>query len=615
MTRWRSTLWLLAAVSLMGAFMIIFERQQPAPARRLALDDAALDVGSAPVRALVVWQGTSVVECVERGGVWYLDGAAPTRAAGPLIRHLLEGVRSTRIRERVTPAQMAARGLDRASYGLERPRARISILAGGATRELLLGSDTPLGDLVFAQANGDRHVLTVTRDAIDALPNRAEAWQAATVMPETILAARRLEIKQPGGFVQLAIKDGTWRLQQPRSANASDAVVEKLLEQLQQLRVESLGPAVTGIDLVAYGLAADDNPLQVTVWSDGDDAAGVTLMLGKPVQESPGLVYGRVSDMATLCRLPQSAVTLLSVKAEDVRDRRMCPVNPAEIMAIRLQDADRRLELERGGDGWRIQDPVRGRADTLAVSRFLRSFGSLESIAFPENTTTNPLAGDAAGLRIVLSDHPLPAAGSNGVAEARSQGTWTYHLPAAATNATANVYCEEQQALYHLRSQDLARLTRASGGAPRAVTDPLVYLDRTILELPAASVRRVTLAYRGREEAVVRDAAGSWAAESPPEARVQDEAVAGIMRAVANLRALRVETLSATNWAAYGLDDESTTRLTFSLGGEAGLQKTLILATNTVAGGVHAAVQGQDTVFLVAPEIAAQLTRSVVSWQ
>ena len=218
-------------------------------------------------------------------------------------------------------------------------------------------------------------------------------------------------------------------------------------------------------------------------------------------------------------------------------------------------------------------------------------------------------------MRVALSDRPFPAAGSNGLTAVRSQGTWTYHLPAASTGLTVRVYCEEQQALFSLRGQDMARLTRESGGVPRVFTDPLVYLDRTVLELPAPSVRRITLAYRGREEAVVRDATGSWTAESPPESRVQDEAVAGILRAVAGLRAVRVETLSATNWAAYGLDDESATRLTLSLSGEVGLQKTLILATNSVAGGVHTAVQGQDTVFLIPRETAAQLTRSVVSWQ
>lgn len=614
MTRWRSTFWLLTAVCLMAAFMVVFERKQPTPARRLALDDVAMDMGAAPVRALVVWQGRSVVECVERGGVWYLAGSSPTRAAGKVVRHLLEAVRNTRIRERITPAQMTARDLDVSSYGLTRPRARVAILSGGVTRELVFGSDTPLGDRVFAQVAGDRDVLAVTRDVIDALPKSVEAWQAAGVMPENLLSARRLEIKQPGGFVQLAVKDGTWRLQQPCSAKASDAVVEKLLEDLQRLRVETYGPAVTGIDPVAYGLGVDDNPPQVTVWTDGDDN-GVTLSLGKPVQESPGFVYARVSDMANLCQVPQSAVTLLSVTADDVRDRRMCPVNPADIAAIRLQDVDRRLELERGTNGWRIKEPVRGRADTLAVSRFLRAFCSLESIAFPIITSTNVMAGEAGGILIAVSDRPFPAAGSNNEAVVRSPGTWTYHLPGSSGTSVVKVYCDEQQAVFNLREQDLARVTHESGAVPRAFTDPLLYLDRTVLELPATSVQRVTLAYRGREEAVARSTTGGWTAESPPESQVQDEAVAGIVRAVASLRAVRVETLSATNWAAFGLNDESVTRLTFSLSGEVGLQKTLILATNSVAGGVYAAVQGQDAVFLIPVETAAQLTRSVVSWQ
>ena len=38
---WRPVYWLAAAAILMALFMVVFERRQPAPARRLALDDAA----------------------------------------------------------------------------------------------------------------------------------------------------------------------------------------------------------------------------------------------------------------------------------------------------------------------------------------------------------------------------------------------------------------------------------------------------------------------------------------------------------------------------------------------------------------------------------------------
>lgn len=612
--RWRASLILLAAVLLLAAFMAVFERRQPAPARRLALDESAMDWGSASVTALSVIQGTSTVECVERRGRWSLAGPPPTRAASGTVRAVLEAVRGTRIRERITPFQMAARGLTQASYGLEHPRLRLAVTAGHSRQELAFGSDTPLDGRVFAQRTGSPDVLVVTREALEAVPVRAEEWLDRRVMPETVLKATRVEIKQPGGFMQLALKDGVWRLQQPRSAKAADAVVERWLRDLAALRVEGAGLAVAGVDLVAYGLGPDDNPLQATVWAGGDEE-GVTLTLGKPVQEMPGQVYCRVSDMATLGCLPQSAVALLSLKAEEVRDRRLCFVRPSDVAALRLQDADHRVEMEREADGWRIKDPVRGRADELAVSLFLRDFCSLTSVGFPEAFPTNLPAGDVADTRIVLSERPFAVPGTNGVVLSRGAGLWTFRLLADAGEGLRTVVAEEARTVYTVRSADLKRLTRDAGGVSRAFTDPLAYLDRNVLELPADSVRRITLAYGGREEAVVRDAAGLWTAESPPESRVVLDAVTGILQAVAPLRATRVETLSAASLVAYGLADDSVRRLTFSLSGQAGIQKTLLMATNSVSGGVYATLQGQDAVFVIDRETVGRLTRSMVVWQ
>lgn len=610
---WRPVVWLAMAASLMALFMVVFERRQPAPARRLALDDAALAVEPATVTALTVAGGTSVVTCVQRDSRWYLTRPVAMRASGRAVLDVLRAIAATRIRERITPQQMAARDLTLASYGLKRPRLTLTVSAVGPARSLSIGDEAPVGDLLFAQVDGDPDILSVTRDAIRGLPKRVEDWQAGALLPDAILSTSRLEIKQPGGFVQLALKDGTWRLQQPHNVKADDAVVERLLQDLHQLQIESAGPAVTGVDLVAYGLGPDDNPLQVTAGTSGSD--GVTLLLGKPVQERPGLVYARVSDMAALCRVSQAAVSLLSVRAEDLRDRRLCVVRPAGVAAVRLQDEDRRVELVRTNGGWRIEEPVRGRADLVAVGWFLKAFCGLESVGFPEPAPTNSALAEAVGGRVVLSDRPFAPTGTNGLAAPRTTGVWTYRFPAAWTGNMVEVTCEEERTVYRLRAADLAGLIlHEDAGVRRSFTDPLAYLDRAVLELQPASIRRVTMAYRGREEAVARDAAGNWTAESPPESRVVTEAVAGILQSVVPLRAARIETLSTTNLAAFGLD-ESATRLTFSLSDNTGLQKTLIVSTNGPSGGVYGAVQGQDAVFVIPRDTAARLTRSMVVWQ
>lgn len=610
---WAPVRWLLAAVALAALFMVVFERQQPAPARRLALDDAMADLGGMRVSVVTVAQGTSVVECVERQGRWYVARPAATRANAAVVRGMVEALEATRVRERISPQQMTARGLDAGRYGLDRPRLRISVRCGGALREWIFGADAPLGGLVFAQATGQSDVLAVTPDVLAALPADPGGWRSDAALPETLVAANRIEIKQPGGFMRLTLAEGGWRLQQPRNIKADDRGVERLLDGLRRLNVTSVGPSLSDVDLVAYGLGPDDNPPQVTVAAAGDEA-GVSLALGKPVQEEPGQVYAMIGDLGALCRVPQAAMALLSISADDMRDRRIFTGSPAGVAALRLQDGDRRVELARERGGWRINEPVRGRADVLAVGQFVQALCGLESVGFPDTATSNGVPPAADGRCIVVSDRPFAPAGTNAGA-ARPAAVWTCRLSMEGTNGLAQVYIEEERARYRVKASDLARLLAcAGGGDARLFADPLAFLDRTVLDLDPQSVRRLTLSYRGREEAVARDATGRWVAESPPESRVAEDAVQDILAAVAGLRAVRLETLSVTNALAFGLG-ESATRLTFSLSGEAGIQKTLILSTNAAAGGLYGTVQGQDAVFVLPAATAARLTRGLVVWQ
>jgi hypothetical protein len=127
-----------------------------------------------------------------------------------------------------------------------------------------------------------------------------------------------------------------------------------------------------------------------------------------------------------------------------------------------------------------------------------------------------------------------------------------------------------------------------------------------MLAVPSDSVWKLTLRKAGREQTVVRRESGEWQALGAAGARVDAEAVGGVLARCAGLRALRIEAESMKSPAAYGLDD-SAVELTLGLSGSGGIQKTLRLGYRARTDGLYAAVQGQDMVFVLAEAEAEKL--------
>ena len=87
-------------------------------------------------RIELVLQG-HVIEAVKQGESWRLEQPVVDRADDGAVKGLLNRVRSGRILEFVDE-----RGADLASYGLERPWARISLQEGDEKKTLILGDST-----------------------------------------------------------------------------------------------------------------------------------------------------------------------------------------------------------------------------------------------------------------------------------------------------------------------------------------------------------------------------------------------------------------------------------------------------------------------------------------
>lgn len=615
---WKPAAWLLAGVLMVGLFIAIFERGSRPMATGTPIDEPLLALAIGNVTNLTVSLSNTTFACALRGQGWVLLDPVETRADAARIREVLEALQRTRRREILTPETRLQRGLSLESFGLDRPRIRCLVGGGQRQDDIVLGTEAPLGDLVYGRLNGGDDVLVLTRDFEQALPQSIDDMRDRAVFPASVASAARIEIKHAGGFIQLALRGKEWRLQQPLDGRADDVVVEWLIKLLKGLRIESFGNPLLGADSVAYGFGADDAVLQVTVWPEGA-SEGVSLWVGKMKQASPSVFYARISDAGVVCTVGEAVLPLIGLKAETVRDRRVCTANPARLTSVTVSDRDKKLVLEHpAGEDWLLVEPIRSRAEPRAVGALLKTVcgwkgdelsGEAASNAWPRVTRDAPL-------KLALAEAPVtrPDAGTNGLpGHDAARQRWTLLLEPDSVSNACLVFRQEDQTLFRMASSDVARVFHGlSGPATANAADPLGYMDRGMLDVAPDHVRRITRTESGREETLVRDAGGAWTVDSPPGGQLNEPILHDLMALVTDLKAQRIESVATTNTTSYGFD-EASPRLTFGLTGTSGILKTIVLGKADARGDIYAMVQGQDMVFVLPRQVAETLTRSLVT--
>ncbi len=566
------------------------------------------------VNHLSITTGGLVIECLRHEGQWVLVRPMDARADELRIRRILEALDNGRIRESLSPDRLLQRNLTAASFGLESPRAQLLVGTELRTDEILVGDDAPLGELVYLRIKGNPNVIGATLKLSEILPITLDNVRDRSVFPAGLKRVTRLELKHPGGFLQLALRDGQWRIQQPVDALADNRLVERLIQSLLALKVEDFGVSEAPSDPVVYGLTPDEALMQVTLTSEGGHAPWV-LTVGKIRQDIPTLIYAKISDVPSVCSINRDVLALQGVKAESLRDLRLCNANPAAIVSITLREGDSKLVLEKNEKiGWSIQEPFHFKADAQAVGGLLKAICNVKLSETSEGDITNKPKSvlPAFACRVAIASVlPSGVVTNQALVPAPAGVSWSYRFSVPAPGmAKGLVYCEETKSLVEVQAQAL-NLVWPQPSQSFLLGDPRPYMDRRMFEIEPSQVRRISLARSGREDTVTVGSDGVWLVDSPPDGKVIKGAIPELLSLAVSLRAERIESMNATKVLEYGID-ESSPRITFGLTGTNGIQKTLLLGGACGTNGIYSMIQGQDMVFVLKKGLAQALSRPLV---
>ncbi len=599
--KFRTTLYLFIAVLLLGGFIWFVDRRIASTREREEQARKAMRIAADRVSYVQVETTNFVVECAEEDGKWMLVRPVWDRADEAAVDRMLSGLQNLSRGEVITAAERKARNLGLADYGFDTPRVKITLGDHLRRRSILVGRTALLGGSVYIKDESLDDVIATDTNLLQFIPQSPSDLRDRVLFHGAREQVQRLEIRDGSGFFQLAKGDqGQWLLQQPISARAAPLVVQMILNELFDLRIEQF-VAESKADLFAYGL--DDAAVKVSVASGGKD--GVTdLWLGSAVATNKDLVYAWVKGSDSICAVRTGILARLAVKTDDLRDRRLTSLSIYDISYVRLEEGENALELRKDGDTWSVVEPKPWKADSRRVKDLLSAWigAGIETFVAAPATNMSQLGLAPAARTLKFARRPPSAEGAE-AAPAPAGDELTVQVSGLKRElGRILVRVEQDNALYEIIADALKDVS----------INPLFYRDREVLDLDSEDVLKITLTQGGREFSIARGASGEFQAVGGGEGELDKEAVADLLMTACHLVVSEFVEDAPGKLPGYGLNEPRAV-LALGLKGEAGLGKAILFGNDAGSRGVYAMLRGQDGVFVLSNSVKEKLLQDWVA--
>jgi len=598
----KSTLWLVLVTAGLFGYIFFFEWRTPSP-EELAADVKKLFPDFDPKKVTsveIIRSNSNTIRADRTNGQWQLTLPVVYPAQSTAIENWVELFTRLNRRAWISAQEILAQKGALASFGLDEPRANVTIQHGGERIQMRLGEKTAVGEKLYLQIVGSDGVYVTESLLMDRLPQSAVDWRDPQFLNLAGLNFDRFQIRA-GAREFVLQRDATnrlWRLTTPRPARADNARIDQLFQELQTVRVSRFVSDVAAADLEPYGLHSPE--LTVTFGQGTNNLLVVDF--GKPLTNNSALVFARRGSYPNIVAVPRRIADTLRAPYTEFLDRHLIEFAPESVTRIEVR-ADETFALQKQiNGGWRVVEPQTFPADAQLVRDFLKRLNSLQ-IVEPEKDVVTDSDLPNYGLLPPIRQYLLKTGDHTGE---------TNRLVAQidfGTNRNDRVFVRrvDESSVYKVGLEE-------SGALPRAAFE---LRDRRIWNFATNQVRSLTIALNDQSFKLERDTNGKW----------RITAGQGIVNSFALEEAIyRLGQLSAKAWVTRGDKDlsrygftEAAHKLSIELGNG---DKSEVVAVEfgaplSPSGGPYAAVQlewGRTVfefpadVFIVYNEVVRSLT-------
>lgn len=528
--RWKSTWRLCGFAVVLFAFIMLVERRYWRPTR----------AGAEPLPGLVSFKAAEVtniqlritnqlvlrVERLNAGLPWQLT--VPFAYPGHLhrINGLLEELEQSVTRAYLSPKELKAGKRSLAEFGLDVPQAALTLQHRGQRTEILFGSRTATGDMIYAQVQNVPGVLVLGTEAFARLPRTPNDWRDVALFNLLNgIGWNRIEVRGGAQSFALDHTNGVFALSKPTPARADAAKVETLLRNILGAQVERFVNDNPRADLEPYGLQPPELELAFAVGTNDV----LVVQFGKSPTNDPARVFARRMQQTNIVLVSRSALEALQLTAADLRERHLLSFNPAALDTIEVIGAENFTARRQTNGAWMVGDTAPFVADPETMRDWIVNLATLEGAVEADVVTDfkTPYNLAPPARQYLLKSTLTNGSGSNRLLGeldlgARSGGRIFARRP-------------DEQVVYSLSLTNVARLPAAAWQLQ----------PRRVWSFNTNQVLRVTATLDERSKTLQREGAGQWNF-APGSSGILNNPFA-----IEEL-AFRLGELRAENWVARG---------------------------------------------------------------
>ena len=604
----RTILFLLLGIVLCSAILWSKRLLPPEDKTRESLMDTTFDT----VEHMVIERGDTRIGLRRISEQWALMAPFPAHVEQGAVTHLLDAFESVRIRDTLAFQEIRKRELSLGEFGLAPARMQVTLESPQRRDVFFFGATTPPGNEVYLRMNDEDQIFVVPVALYEAIPQTADDIRSRKLLHGRRDTVRTLEVRAPGQpFITLSRETGTWRLVQPTAAPASDERVDELLDMLYDTRVSHfMWPTVSNVMDVAeaesaaktrmglYGLGPDTG-LQISV-QEANAAHPMRLVLGNPLDGASDLSYVLLPGNEAIGVVSNTVASAFHLSAASLRDPRPFSGSSAGVRRLQVQMGDSRFVLAQKDTTWRFEVPAADEADQIAIRETVERLLRLKAESLHDGDPQSHENGNERGAPI--SHVELVA----------DQGSWRFMIDhAGADGQFYNLFFTNAPTIFRV----------AASNMPSALTDMRGLLglhDKTLLALPRASLRRITVKRDDEPPAIVERNNGdaTWHLGGTSSGQLSAERMNALIDCLSNLRADRIDGVGLTpeQLDSHGLRTPWL-EMSVDVDSKDAMRKVLLIGKEAGFGKRYAAVRGLDVLFVLDAPVLETLSARFVETQ
>lgn len=402
--KFKHTLILLVLAVGLGAYVWFVDRKMPTTKEREEKKDRMFEFDRDKIAAIDIKTSETKIELRKEGANWNLKSPAGDRADSGAMSSLLTSIELLRSESTIDNDGKGVTKDQLKEFGLSDPATKLTMTVDGKPIQLLFGKDTAIENRGYVMIEGSKAVEVVANALRSDISRKPDDFRDKKLSDLSLGQIKKAVFKTQSGEIEVEKANEHWSLVRPLKARGDDSKIGDTVSQALTARIESFVADTS--KLAEYGLEQPRGTVTLTV--EGQEQPQVLTIGGNPKDEKEKeKTYAKLSSRDAVVLLPKSIENLLSIKPNDLRDKKLVQFNSDLVDRITIEPAGKeKLVLARKTDkGWVRKADADIDVNGAQITRLLDDLGAATVSNFVADVATElPKYGlDAPEVRVTLS--------------------------------------------------------------------------------------------------------------------------------------------------------------------------------------------------------------------